>query len=596
MRAALLALLLPIAVSACSGGTDRPSPSPPSPTPQDPCAAARDEAFEAAAADRPAPKVRGVDRSSRWTVLDALWGHRSRADRPAGFATAGPLAASGTDVGDIAVLRDEGDLILAANAFDLKGVGLRFTRNGAGGYDVRVIDAAFRATLGTRLTLGDDATAQVDVPFSFPFFASSQRTAFVNSDGNVTFGEGDAASTDRNVARLLTGPPRVAPFLADLDPSAGGGVFAQAAADQYTVTWCGVRGFDASETTTSQLTLLPDGSIEMKVADSTSLTDAIVGLSPGRTGDFTPVNLNGSGTVAGGAAAVGERFSSTPQLDTVAVAQAFYRSHADSFDQIVIWTDTRIIRDAFAFESTVANEIRGIGLDVFDLSRDFGSGGRLRSFTVMDFLGKYPDDPAQRFLGENSTLSVLGQEVGHRWLAFVNFSDHTRQRSEALLGRDLAHWSFFLDSDASVMEGNDIEDLGGGNFRTTDAVRRYSRLDQYIMGLVPPTDVPPFFYVSDPVNLSQPTEADFAPRVGVTFSGTKRVVLVDDVIAIHGPRQPAAAESPRVHRQAFIYVVGLGRPVDSGQVAKLDRIRRQWEEFFATATDGRMRADTRLLQ
>ena len=34
------------------------------------------------------------------------------------------------------------------------------------------------------------------------------------------------------------------------------------------------------------------------------------------------------------------------------------------------------------------------------------------------------------------------------------------------------------------MEGNDIEDLGGGQFRTTDAVKRFSRLDQYAMGLV----------------------------------------------------------------------------------------------------------------
>ena len=59
------------------------------------------------------------------------------------------------------------------------------------------------------------------------------------------------------------------------------------------------------------------------------------------------------------------------------------------------------------------------------------------------------------------------------------------QRSDALLGRDLAHWSFFFDSDASVMEGNDIEDLGGGSFRTVAAVQRYSLLDQYAMGLVP---------------------------------------------------------------------------------------------------------------
>ena len=104
------------------------------------------------------------------------------------------------------------------------------------------------------------------MPFSFPFFSANERTAFVNSDGNITFREGDSASTERNVGRLLTGPPRVAPFLADLDPSAGGSVFVNAATDQYTVTWCGVRGFDSTRTTTAQMTLLPDGTIEMRYA------------------------------------------------------------------------------------------------------------------------------------------------------------------------------------------------------------------------------------------------------------------------------------------------------------------------------------------
>ena len=94
----------------------------------------------------------------------------------------------------------------------------------------------------------------------------------------------------------------------------------------------------------------------------------------------------------------------------------------------------------------------------------------------------------------------MGQEVGHRWLAYLNFRDHTGARSDALLGRDLAHWSFFFDSDASVMEGNDIEDQGGGQFRTVDAVKRYSMLDQYAMGLVGPNDVPPFFYVEAPAS------------------------------------------------------------------------------------------------
>jgi hypothetical protein len=354
-----------------------------------------------------------------------------------------------------------------------------------------------------------------------------------------------------------------------------------------------VRGFESTRTTNAQVTLLPDGAIEMKFGDVT-LAEAIVGLSPGRTGDFRPVDLSSDGPTNGGSGAVGERFAERAQLDTVEVARKFYRTHPDNYDQLVIWTDATVIDNAFAFETTVANEVRGIGLSQFDASRDFGSAGRLRSFTLMDWVGKYPEDPLQAFLGENNTVSLLGQEVGHRWLAFLEFRNHTGARSESLLGRDQAHWSFFFDSDASVMEGNDIEDLGGGSFRTTAAVQRYSRLDQYAMGLVSDTDVPPFFYVDNPMNVAGGREADSAPRVGVTFNGTRRDVLIQDVIAIHGPRVPSSADSSKVHRQAFLLVVGQGRSPDNAHVAKIDRIRRAWETFFLQATEGRMRAVTTL--
>jgi large repetitive protein len=260
----------------------------------------------------------------------------------------------------------------------------------------------------------------------------------------------------------------------------------------------------------------------------------------------------------------------------------------------VLFTDAPLITDAFAYETTVKNEVQGIGVDTYDLAADFGSAGRLRSLVVMDWLGKYPDNPLQKFLGENNTVSLLGQESGHRWLAFMEFRDRTGERSDALLGRDLAHWSFFFDSDASVMEGNKIQDLGGGSFRTAAAVQRYSLLDQYAMGLVPDTAVPPFFYVESPVNLSAERTRESAPEAGVTFNGTRREVLIQDIIAINGPRVPSSAETTKLHRQAFVYMPGAGKSADSGQVNKLDQIRRAWEGFFLQATDGRMAAVTTL--
>jgi hypothetical protein len=432
------------------------------------------------------------------------------------------------------------------------------------------------------------------VPFAFPFFGASETAAFVNSDGNVTFRQPDRASTARNVTRVLSGPARVALFFADLDPSAGGSVWLNATASEFTVTWCDVKGYDSANTTTAQATLLPDGSVEMRYATTVTLTDAIVGLSPGATTAFTAADLT-AGAQGSPGAAVAERFSASADLDLEGAARRFYGGHADAFDQLIFFTDQRVVTDAFAFESTVANQVRGIGVGTFDESSRYGSGGRLSSVVLMDSLAKYPEDPAQRFLGENSTVSVLGQEVGHRWLMFLRFLDANRRVSDALLGRDLAHWSFFADSDASVMEGNDIEDLGGGSFRTVAAVSRYSRMDLYAMGLASESEVPAVFYVESPTN-AQPDVPDgsAAPRVGVTFNGTRRDVHLQDVIDVMGRRQPSAADTTKVWRQGFVFVVGGGRQASTAQLDKLNRIRVAWEAFYSQAVGGRGRVDTRL--
>jgi hypothetical protein len=591
-------LLLTLFACGGSNSSSNPpsTPTPPT-TPTDPCSAAPAEAdAESAEPLAAAPSRKSqpqLDPNPQWSVLNSLWLHAATRDRRA--STTAATERDAADVGEIAVIQDVGDVIVSANAFDLASTNLKFTSNGTG-YDVARITTGFRSPLGTRLTLQDDDASEFTVPFGFPFFGASQTRAFVNSDGNITFGESDTASSDRSVSRFLTGPPRVAPFFADLDPSTGSGrVFLQASSDATTVTWCGVRGFEATQTVTVQAVLLPDGSIEVHFGSGIGLRNAVVGLSPGRTGQFQPVDLSASGPTAGGANAVGERFSTESDIDLVALARRFYQTHPDNFDQLIIFTNTKVVGgNTFAFESTISNQIRGIGIDQFDTAADFGSGGNLKSVVVMDTLKKYPASPTTKFLGENNTLSVMGQEAGHRWLAFLKFRDANNRTSMALLGRDQAHWSFFMDTDASVMEGNDIEDLGGGSFRTKDAVKRYSLLDQYAMGLVSDSQVPDFFYVESPVNVQPPREADSDPDIGVTFNGTKRVVSIEDVIAAMGRRSPSSSSSPRVHRQAFVYVVANGTTLDNAQVSKLDGIRKAWVGFFNQATSKRMRAQTTL--
>jgi len=530
----------------------------------------------------------------RGRVYEQLWKHRAALARRGSTAASLAPAATAEDIGQIAVIRDQGDIILPANAFDLRAAAVAFARNGSGGYDARRSDRQFQSSVGDKLALGDDDSVRVALPAAFPFYGVRYSELFVNSDGNLTFRAEDKASTDRNVARFLTGPPRIAPAFDDLDPSRGAGVYRRVDGDAVVFTWCDVPEFsDVSNRLNVQVRLSADGTIDVIYGTTASPSAAIVGLSPGETGIFAPIDVSAAaagGPIAGGSGALGERFATDRDLDFVALTTKFYETHGDDFDQLVIYTNARTTDiGVFSFEFTVANEVTGIGVDIYDESAQFGSRGRLRSVVDMDMLSKFPNDPRQRFLGENNTLSVMGQECGHRWLAFLQFRDGTINSTE-LLGRDEAHWSFYFDSDASHMEGNDIEDQGGGFFRTVGAVSRYSALDQYAMGLRGPNEVPPMFLVT---RVSSGGSAGDAPRIGVDIRGTRKDVTIADIIAANGVRRPDVAASQKLFRQAFIYLV-TGAAEMSDDLVKLEGIRSAWEPFFADSTERHGAVNTRL--
>jgi hypothetical protein len=157
-----------------------------------------------------------------------------------------------------------------------------------------------------------------------------------------------------------------------------------------------------------------------------------------------------------------------------------------------------------------------------------------------------------------------------------------------LLGRDQSHWSFFFDSDASNMEGNDIADNGNGTFRTVGAVSQYCALDQYAMGLRLPSEVAPMFVVRGANGA-----AEDPPRIGVDLRGTRKEVRIEDVIAAMGPRVPSAATAQKNFRDAFIYVV-TGARESSDELAKLERIRSGWETYFSDSVGGRGSMNARL--
>jgi hypothetical protein len=501
-----------------------------------------------------------------------------------GLVRAAATGRADVDQAGVAVLQDRGDLVIRRNPFDLDGSSVRLSPNRSGGYDPARVAIGLEAP-GTAIALGADEAREIELPFPFRFYGVDYREAFVHADGSVTFGRPDVQPAERGLARFLSGPPRVAAFFADLDPSRGGTVASRALADRVVVSWTGVPGAAQLNRNTFQVVLHAGGEIDLVFGEMQS-REAIVGVSPGAVLELTPSDLSEGRPSSAAAGALAERFSETEKVDLVGIARRFYGEHADGYDQLVVYTTRPLnpLGGSLAFELNVRNDVRGIGLELTDQARQWGAA-RLSSVVFMDAIDAYL---------EVDGFEILGHEVGHRWLARAFFRDSGGRTSDALLGRGGVHWSFFLASDASVLEGNDIAEAGGGRFETVDFTRRYSPLDQYLMGLREPGEVPPFFYVegADDFRPNRTYKFSSAPEAGVSFTGRRRDVRIEDVIAALGPREPDAAHASHVLRQAYVLVADEKAPATAARLDAVARIRSRFETYFVAATGGRGTADT----
>ena len=644
---------------------------------------------------QPPKAFENFDRSGRENTKAELFQHQRNVARRAGAASA---AAVSEDVGDVAVVVDNGSIISQprpANPIDLVlPININFNPT-AGGFAVAFAPPTFDPTIGGALPLSDDSTVEVPLGgFSFPFLGASYSSIFVNSDGNVTLGAGDAHS-ERDAFRLVSGPPRIAPLLQDLNVETGGSINASVRTDRVVVTWMAVPQFGTTRLNTFQATLHANGQIEFAY-QSLGSTFAVIGIAEGNSqGPINEIDYTSALPTTLAAGAIFEEFGPAvpKQIDPEALAQEFYRTHSDKYDFLVSYTDFPTSLGAFAFASefTIRNETQGISQPIFNDTSFFGSQGELEAFVNMNDVDLYwpdanklVDPPIDKFrfpggasffgppgenqfsrrarlmgtdgsngsynLGLNSAMSVMGQEIAHRWGARVPFVHPTKGvsfDSLDLLGRSFVHWSFFFnvrvpanqfggDPRSSNLEGNAIVDLGGpvAGFCTAPGERAfltennelidgYTNLDQYLMGLRRAADVGPFWYVDEPKIAG--TGASFEALRSrdalddLFFCGKRVNLTIDNVINFpggvitipgfgpvnfppNGPRIPAIGDEDDdghgndVKTMAFILIVEQGPPSShASAISKVDNFRRTWQQYAnGPATGGRGKFDTSL--
>ena len=544
-----------------------------------------------------APQFCGTYPGNAYEALDL----HQRFQRRLAAANKTPRAASqrrDADIGNIAVIESDDSIAARRNPFNLDKTQITFTPAN-GKYSYTLTGGGFDqvpAGSGTPLTgIGDDDTRRVPLPFPFTFYGIEYRELWVNSDGNLTFTAGDPDSASRSLGRMSGGPPRIAPLFTDLDPTVGrAAVIVTANPDAFTVTWLAVPEYDTpTRPLNFQVRLTPAGAITF-AWDAALPTEGIVGISPGDT-TARPFLASFLATPTGsGDSMIAERFGDAQALDLISAARRFYETHDDAYDYLAFFNATNVSAGSgvLAFETTVRGYRRGIGDTLLDNGRSYGSPNRLQAVLNMGPIGNFPANPNSlhplRF-GTGDT--VFAHEIGHLFLALSSIRDPNNPAARPMLGRQLAHWNFRFNSEASLLEGNRIRDDGptaSPRFVTTATVEGYSPFDQYLMGLRAAAEVPPTFLVEN----ASTTLTD--PRVGVGFNGNRRDINVSDVIAVDGPRIPDHTLEQRRYRLGMVLIVSEGQSATPQNLALLERYRDELELAFPRYTSNRAAMDVSL--
>ena len=505
------------------------------------------------------------------------------------------------DVGDVAVIEDDGTIIIPPSSFDLKKRSVLFTPDGDG-YSITGADVEFNKDFGFRLgyffgadgnLLGNSDNGYRDITLlraNFTFFGVSYDKVFIGTNGYITFGAGDT-STNPSASALATALPRIAPLWADLDASSEGNIYYNRLEGRHVITWDAVPQALYSGKSTAQAVLYDDGRIAF-VYKNVKARSSLIGLSPGGSErDAQPVDLSSppEQSVTG---PFFESFSKQKRLDLPALTRAFYKTHADVFDTIYIWTDFSYDNGlGVAHSFNVRNDIAGIGLKIFDRGGDYGSPSRMSSIITMGNQNDWPSNPQDHVVGLNSAISIVCHEQGHRWLAYVRF-DAEHDIKDDLLGRDNSHWSFLVDTRtnsegtfSSLMEGNSWRDNGNGTFATTEsAVNYFSPLDEYLMGLRPAEEVGNIPYLATDPELKFILR-EKSPVSGFSMSAIRKNATVAQIAEREGVRIPAAADAPKEFRIAFILLTAQGSEPSNSTLNKMSRYSDALVRYFSVATD-----------
>lgn len=235
--------------------------------------------------------------------------------------------------------------------------------------------------------------------FRFPFGDRVFHGVSINSDGNLTLGATDSASTPRNSSRFLGGPSRIAPLFADLDPSRAGHITAQAETGAVTFTWSGVPRFSgtAEECNTFSVTLFENGNIlfrydQISAPAQGGLSGGLVGIRLPGAADHKEVDFSAT--------------SAPLPIDGPSLLQVFQNDLANLQGRQIFF-EAAASRRFFPLHQSTADFFTSFA---FSNPEQVDSPLRLTSFDANGGPLPLPDNPHSATLAAGQQLARLARE------------------------------------------------------------------------------------------------------------------------------------------------------------------------------------------
>lgn len=510
-----------------------------------------------------------------------------------------------TTRGDLVILELHRGVIAEANLFDLERRTLRFTPDGSG-YRVENLPLQWDPEFGPELKETEVTLRN----FSFPISGSSWSSLYVNLLGSISFGGEYREFTVGRFDELREAAPEIVNTIpvisAFLKPRMSGWRFAKELADRLVVTWSltepvgGIFDFTFEPTLNRfQAVLHRDGRIDLSYAE-VAAQDAIVGVytvPPGGAPATDPVNLSALRPTDAPAPIIYEAFHHYGLPHTESMACSVIEALGDRFDFMVWYSDFRVDNQEAGTPSTggIGDSITGLGRSSARRQpSDFCSDGRLQATYLQPvYIGSNQGlerAPDGSFDGYNYAMSQISHELGHRWAA----------SARAIVGADTidlgpTHWAlglhgpaafpYRLPPEASIMGAGVWRDNGNGTYTLLAdnyyvPASGYSHLDLYLMGLLPASEVPDFFFLR---NLE---EVGRTPEGNRMYTGDPMTFTIEDVVAANGPRRPGFEDARREYRTAMVGIVLNGAAPSPELSERLNGISRAWVDFWARTTGG----------